>query len=81
MAKIGNDDGFKKYVSFKKFDTVVDHSDHLFTQNNIQRCSRQAIVFVFSFNFVNISCSCHLFINLLIIIQIDITCIKTKELS
>nr|GEV36110.1 hypothetical protein [Tanacetum cinerariifolium] len=32
MEGLGNEDDFiRRYQNFKKFDTVVDHSDHLFS--------------------------------------------------
>ncbi|PWA66961.1 ubiquitin-conjugating enzyme family protein [Artemisia annua] len=34
MRKIGNEEGMKKYENFKKFDTVVDHSDHFYSNQN-----------------------------------------------
>ncbi|KAI3716259.1 hypothetical protein L6452_23476 [Arctium lappa] len=32
MARLDNDDVLKRYESFKKFDTVLDHSDHFFSK-------------------------------------------------
>nr|GEY34462.1 probable ubiquitin-conjugating enzyme E2 25 [Tanacetum cinerariifolium] len=34
LRKFGNDEGMRKYENFKKFDTVVDHSDHFYSNQN-----------------------------------------------
>ncbi|KAI3803487.1 hypothetical protein L1987_31639 [Smallanthus sonchifolius] len=42
MAKPVNDEGMKKYQSFKKFDTVMDHSDHHYaTKLAPKKCSKK----------------------------------------
>lgn len=51
MTNLGNDDVLKKYEGFKKFDTVVDFSDHLYAAQ--KSGMTQASVYMFSSFYVH----------------------------